>query len=137
MEKAPRLGKSFFFQCCKMHFAADILFSGFSFKAIYFVHCFTNILTKHINSPLFFFFLVIFIYFIFRTSKFSTNRHRKLQPFRETWLSSTLNSLSSPIEAGQQSLSHCFAFRIDQVIKYIFLIFFLKLYNPIINRTLN
>lgn len=28
---------------------------------------------------------ISFLYFFLRTSKFSSNRHRKLQPFRETW----------------------------------------------------
>ena len=38
-----------------------------------------------------------------RTSKFSSNRHRKLQPFRETWLPRSLNNISIRINNAVSS----------------------------------
>jgi len=40
-----------------------------------------------------------------RTSKFSSNRHRKLQPFRETWLSRSINNISIRINNAVSSKS--------------------------------
>lgn len=40
-----------------------------------------------------------------RTSKFSSNRHRKLQPFRETWLSRSINNTSIRINNAVSSKS--------------------------------